>query len=93
MEEKLTKTEIKRRVNKEFYEFVEANYPDYFLDQHGDSGYYTFLASGTNNWRDCIDYHIGRHEICTANDCGTQTEKIAKEWEAKLKEIQAKYNT
>ncbi len=89
MEKKLTKTEIKRRINEEFYKFINDTYPDWEFDQHGDSGYYTLRGPGGHNEQ--IDYHIGRQELCSYNNCSNATLGVENDLISELNLIKQKY--
>ena len=60
----MTKTEIKKEINRRFYVYVETNYPQYELDF--DAGYgrvYLVPKEGDDRANNSIEYHQSNHDV------------------------------
>jgi hypothetical protein len=55
----MTKTEIKKHINKSVYEFVEAL--GYQISDDNDGSYVTFSKTNFKSYDDMIDYHRSSH--------------------------------
>jgi len=55
----MTKTEIKKHINKSVYEFVTAL--GYQISDDNDGSYVTFSKSNFTSWDDAIEYHRSSH--------------------------------
>ena len=55
----MTKTEIKKHINKSVYEFVTAL--GYQISDDNDGSYVTFSKSNFKSYDDMIDYHRSSH--------------------------------
>ena len=55
----MTKTEIKKHINKSVYAFVEAL--GYQISDDGDGGRVLFYNPEFENWDDAIEYHRSSH--------------------------------
>ena len=59
----MTKTEIKKAINKEFLTYVQTNHSDYSIDETEGDGTVNISNDEQQNAYDGIDYHKGRHEL------------------------------
>jgi hypothetical protein len=67
----MTKRQMHQEINKKFYEFVEANYPHYTIDDNEGGGrIYLISERDDDDFRkyDSIEYHQSRHTVCGYND-------------------------
>jgi hypothetical protein len=55
----MTKTEIKKHINKSVYQFVESL--GYMISDDGDGGRVLFYNPEFENWDDAIEYHRSSH--------------------------------
>ena len=55
----MTKTEIKKHINKSVYQFVESL--GYMISDDGDGGRVMFYNPEFENWDDAIEYHRSSH--------------------------------
>ena len=61
----MTKTEIKKHINKSVYEFATAL--GYQMSDDNDGSYVTFSKTNFKTYDDTIDYHRSRQECCVLN--------------------------
>ena len=59
----MTKTEIRKAINKEFLTYVQTNHSDYSIDETEGNGTVNISNDEQKNAYDAIDYHKGRHEL------------------------------
>ena len=57
----MTKTEIKKHINKSVYQFVESL--GYMISDDGDGGRVMFYNPEFKNWDDAIEYHRSSHYV------------------------------
>ena len=59
----MTKTEIKKAINKEFLTYIQTNHSEYSIDETEGNGTVSISNDEQQNAYDAIDYHKGRHEL------------------------------
>jgi hypothetical protein len=76
----MTKTEIKRQINKRFYQYIENNFPEYDIDTgEGYGRIYLVPKEGDDRGNNSIEYHQSRHELVCFNYASKKThEDVAK---------------
>jgi len=76
----MTKTEIKRQINKRFYQYIENNFPEYDIDHNEGYGrIYLIPKEGDNRGDNSIEYHQSRHELVCFSYASKKThEDVAK---------------
>jgi len=77
----MNKTEIKKQINRRFYQYVEDNFPEYDIDaSEGYGRIYLIPNTGEGHEADnSIEYHQSRHELVCFNNASKKThEDVAK---------------
>lgn len=84
----MTKKEIKKQINKEFYNFVNENFPEYYISDDGNGAFVSLIdKSSPNPGDDSIDYHRSEHYLATSNWCVKKTEMDCNIMENYLKQL------
>lgn len=61
----MNKTETRRHINKSFYEFVNANFPQYDICDDGDGGRVELINRESKYHEDNITYTRSYHDVMT----------------------------
>ena len=92
----MTKTQIKKAINKDVYTYVTERFPEFIIDDSEGYGRVCFVDSTSSNpANDCIEYHQSRHTLCTLNWASDKVKAVEQELEswinALLKQYQQDY--
>lgn len=84
----MTKKEIKKQINKEFYTYVNKNFPEYYISDDGDGSCVSLIDESSPNPGDnSIDYHRSQHSLATLNWCSAKTKQDCEVMEAYLNQL------
>lgn len=85
----MTKTEIKRAINKAVYQFVESL--GYTIYDEGDGSTVTFTKE-SNNSDNTIDYHRSTHDTCVLSWASNEIKNDARLIDNYAKEQMKQYS-
>lgn len=71
----MTQKDFHKGINKQFYEFVNENYPDYHLDFNEQGGRVMLYLPSKGN-KHYITYHQREHYCLTYSDASQETKEI-----------------
>lgn len=75
----MNKTEVKRQINKRFYQYINDNFPEYDIDPSEGYGRVYLVPMEGNKGDDSIEYHQSNHEVICLNNASKKThEDVAK---------------
>ena len=86
----MNKTETKKQINKEFYEFVERVFPQYIIDSSAGDGTVDLIPENGKG-DDSISYHQSRHDLCIYNWASDSTKEDEIVMNIFLKHLLEKY--
>ncbi len=81
----MTKTEIKKAINKSVYQYVESL--GYQISDDNDGSYVTFSKPECEHYNDMIDYSRSNHDICVLNYASDEIKADAELIEAYIDKI------
>lgn len=61
----MIKKEYHQDINRQFYEFINKQFPQYDIDS--SEGYGRIYLINKNNSNHSIEYHQSRHDLCILN--------------------------
>lgn len=74
----MSKTEIKREINRRFYTYVETNFPQYELEFDNGYGRVSLVPKeGEDRGTNSIDYHQSDYSIAYLNFASKETKENA----------------
>lgn len=84
----MTKKEIKKTINKEFYKYVTESFPDYYID-NGEGGGRVYLIDETSKHPgdDSIMFHQSEHYLMTLNWASDKVKRDCEVMENYLKQL------
>lgn len=77
----MTKKEYHQNINKQFYDFVNKNFPKYDIDS--SEGYGLIYLIDREDRKQMIEYHQSRHDLCILNSSDRELNndmKIMEQW-------------
>ena len=84
----MTKKEIKKQINKEFYNYINKNFPEYYISDDGNGAFVSLVdESSPNPGDDSIDFHRSEHYLVTLNWCSKKTKQDYEVMKAYLKQL------
>jgi hypothetical protein len=63
----MTKKQYHQSINKEFYSYVETNFPEYQIDHSEGYGRIYLIPVNENGVDGVIEYHQSEHTLCCFN--------------------------
>ena len=88
----MTKTQIKKAINKDVYTYVTERFPEFIIDDSEGYGRIYFVDSTSSNPADdSIQYHQSRHEVCTLNWASERVKDVEHELESWINALLKQY--
>jgi hypothetical protein len=88
----MTKKQFHSAINKDVYEYMNQNHPEFDIDFNENGGRVIFSDTTSNKpWDDSIEYHQSRHDLCTLNMASDKVKAIEKELENWIKALIKQY--
>jgi len=85
----MTKTEIKKAINKAVYQYAESL--GYQMSDDNDGSYVTFTKGGYSSPDESIDYSRSNHDVCVLNWASDEIKADAEKIDAFALEQVLKY--
>ncbi len=89
----MTKTQLRKAINKDVYEYVERHFPEFIIDNGEGNGRVYFIDSNSSNPSDdSIEYHQSAHTLCTLNLASERVKDVERELESWINALLKQYN-
>jgi hypothetical protein len=89
----MTKTQLKKAINKDVYEYINMNFPEFDID-HNEGGGRVYFVDSTS-FRpadDSIEYHQSEHTLCTPPWASERVKDVKQELESWINALLKQYN-
>lgn len=88
----MTKTQLKKAINKDVYEYVERHFPEFDIDNGEGNGRVYFIdTTSPNPSDDSIEYHQSEHTLCTLNWASERVKDVERELESWINALIKQY--
>ena len=88
----MTQTQLKKAINKDVYEYIEENFPEFVIDHSEGYGRVYFIDSTSNHpTADSIEYHQSEHTLCTLNWASERVKDVERELESWINALLKQY--
>lgn len=88
----MTKTQLKKAINKDVYTYVEERFPEFEIDHNEGDGRVYFIDTTSNcPADDSIEYHQSAHTVCTLNWASERVKDVERELESWINALIKQY--
>lgn len=89
----MTKTQLKKAINRDVYTYVEERFPEFIIDHSWNDGGRVYFVDSTSRCPadDSIEYHQSRHTVCTLNPASDKVKAVEKELESWINALIKQY--
>ena len=89
----MTKTQLRKAINKDVYDYINQHYPDFDIDHNEGGGRVYFIdTTSSNPANDSIEYHQSNHTLCTLNWASDRVKAVEVELENWINALLKQYN-
>jgi hypothetical protein len=88
----MTKTQLRKAINKDVYEYINKYYPEFDID-HNEGGGRVYFIDTTSPfpYNDSIEYHQSAHTLCTLNLASERVKDVERELESWINALIKQY--
>jgi hypothetical protein len=89
----MTKTQLRKAINKDVYEYINENFPEFEIDDSEGYGQVYFIdTTSPHPNTDCIQYMKSSHTLCTLNSASDKVKAVEMELESWINALLKQYN-